>query len=396
MLKNILRFSPSILFTVVGSYSIFFDSWAKFFVPTMHPVFADLRSITATSECYLTDPSWTFNSESCDPWGRQFNYPIIWLKIFSTLGFTEQYTFELGLSFFLLLALSLLYWNLQIISQKFHIWQPVLLGAIYISPPILLLAERGNTDALIFAFTTLLVLITSGRATFLSLIAFAGLAYLKIFVISALVTSLYQKFDLKRVVFSISLVFLIIWHLRQDLFYIRSFTSYSFWTSFGVNVIPMGLGNILSIKLNNFQNFSLGLILLFSAIILLSKICRNYYFKIDSKQFKSDKNYNSLVLYAGILITVFFLGTSYDYRLVFIVPILQLISSNLDSDFRKKILGIVIFMVMYLSRLGVLSILGDIIFLFLMSHLILLFYFTIFPKLTFRSILKSVQNLFVK
>jgi len=219
LLKNILRFSPSILFTIIGSYSIFFDSWAKFFVPTMHPVFADLRSITTTSECYSTNPSWTYNSESCDPWGRQFNYPIVWLKIFSTLGLAEQHTFALGFLFFLLLTLSLLYWNYQIISQNFLNWQPVLLSAIYISPPILLLAERGNTDALIFAFTTLVVFITSGRATFLNLIAFACLAYLKIFVISALVTNLFQKIDLKKIVFSISLIFLIMWHLRQDLVY---------------------------------------------------------------------------------------------------------------------------------------------------------------------------------
>lgn len=396
MLKNILRFSPSILLTIVGSYSIFFDSWAKFFVPTMHPVFADLRSITTTSECYSTNPSWTFNSESCDPWGRQFNYPIVWLKIFSTLGLTEQHTFELGFSFFLLLALSLLYWNSQIISQNFLTWQPILLSAIYISPPILLLAERGNTDALIFAFTTLVVFITSGRATFLNLIAFACLAYLKIFVISALVTTLFQKIDLKKIVFSISLIFLIIWHLRQDLVYIRSFTSYSFWTSFGINVIPMGLGNILNFELSNLQNFSSGLLLLFFVLIFLAKINRSYYLKIDSTQFHSNKKYNSLVLYAGILITVFFLGTSYDYRLVFIVPILQLISSNFDSVLRNKTLGILILMVMYLSRLGIFSILGDILFLFVVSHLILLLYFTIFPRLTSGYIAKRIQKLFIK
>ena len=362
----------------------------------MHPVFADLRSITTTSECYSTNPSWTFNSESCDPWGRQFNYPIVWLKIFSTLGLTEQHTFGLGFSFFLLLALSLLYWNSQIISQNFLTWQPILLSAIYISPPILLLAERGNTDALIFAFTTLVVFITSGRATYLYLIAFAYLAYLKIFVISALVTTLFQKIDLKKIVFSISLIFLIIWHLRQDLVYIRSFTSYSFWTSFGINVIPMGLGNILNFELSNLQNFSSGLLLIFFVLIFLAKINRSYYFKIDSIQFKSSKKYNSVALYAGILITVFFLGTSYDYRLVFIVPILQLISSNIDSVLRNKTFGVLILAVMYLSRLGIFSIFGDILFLFVVSHLILLLYFTIFPRLTIICIMKRIQKLFIK
>ncbi len=362
----------------------------------MHPIFADLRSIITTSECYSSNSSWTFKSESCDPWGRQFNYPIVWLKIFSTLGITEQHTFELGFSFFLLLAVSLLYWNLQIISQNFLTWQPILLSAIYISPPILLLAERGNTDALIFAFTTLVVFLTSGKASYLNLIAFACLSYLKIFVISALVTTLFQKIDLKKIVFSISLILLIIWHLREDLVYIRSFTSYSFWTSFGVNVIPMGLGKILNIELSNFHNFISGLLLLFFTLMFLVKIQRNYYFKIDSIKFKSNSKYNSVVLYSGILITVFFLGTSYDYRLVFIVPILQLISSNFDSVRRKKALGVLILTVMYLTRLGILSILGDILFLILLSHLILLLYFTSFPKLTLNCTAKRIKKLFIE
>jgi hypothetical protein len=158
----------------------------------------------------------------------------------------------------------------------------------------------------------------------------------------------------------------------------------------------MGIENILNFELSNLQNFSLGLIQLFLALICLAKINRSYYFKNNAMKFMTSKNFNSVALYAGILITVFFLGTSYDYRLIFIVPILQLISSNFGSVVWTKTLGVLILTVMYLSRFGIFSILGDILFLFVVSHLILLIYSTNFPRLKIDYIAKSIQKLFIK
>lgn len=151
----LIRFMPTLLLGIIGFFAMLTDSWHMFFVPTLHPNFADLRSLIANAFCYAEDPNWTYESQSCDPWGRKFNYPTLWLKVFNVTGLIhENLTNLIGFVFFSLLLVSLAYWNMRIIQRNYLFWQVITLSLIYISPPILLLVERGNTDILIFSTVT--------------------------------------------------------------------------------------------------------------------------------------------------------------------------------------------------------------------------------------------------
>lgn len=130
-------------------------AWAAAFgfyaIPTMLPMFADLRTITHGVECwvhgidvYLIDP--------CDPWGRPTNYPPIWLDISKAIGVDSRWTVPMGASFVASFGLA----AIGFFGRRGKAWHGLVYGFALISPPVMLGIERGNPD--IFVFT----LIVSG------------------------------------------------------------------------------------------------------------------------------------------------------------------------------------------------------------------------------------------
>ena len=168
-----------------------FSAFKLLGVPTMTPSFADLRFITTSVDCYLNG-NWSMSGMSCDPWGRPFNYPSLWIRLFALFRLGESQTIILGSIEIVILSASLIYWTrwafrrLESPAQKSFF--PFLVFLIFFSPPILLLAERGNVDILIFAGVTLAYIVYRKYNFFIAgfLIAFLGI--LKLYPFLALVS----------------------------------------------------------------------------------------------------------------------------------------------------------------------------------------------------------------
>ena len=149
-MKSFFSFSAGLIVIVLFISLSQLSSFQFFAVPVMDPTFADLRLITSASEC-SQNSTWSMNADSCDPWGRPFNYPSLCVEIFSFFNITESHTNFLGLFEITLLGITLSYWLRRAIlsDSNFQIWSYVLPFFIFaLSPPVMLLAERGNVDIL--------------------------------------------------------------------------------------------------------------------------------------------------------------------------------------------------------------------------------------------------------
>lgn len=78
-------------------------------------------------------------------------------------------------------------------------------------------------------------------------------------------------------------------------------------------------------------------------------------------------------MYFGVLLFSFLAGSSYDYRLVFLIPIMLLATLENSCMEWKKAFAVILISVMYISRLGIYSIVGDLLFTILLSHLFFIY-----------------------
>ena len=369
----VIRFLPTLLFGFLGSASIFTDGWSKLFVPTMHPSFGDLRSITSTAECFADNSTWSYTSESCDPQQRKYNYPTIWIKIFSFFGIRQSHTFTLGVALFFTLFCALLYWNSKVIRTKYEFWQVASLTSIYISPPILLLVERGNTDSLIFALLTLLTSVRERISPFVFASVLAFLSYLKLYVIGAMAIVLCPERKWQMRVVYIALFATVLVALQGELPYIRKFTAIDFWTSFGISVVPLGFALVTRAQVSAIESFAIGFFLMVTVILILSSLLNKRYKKLTSLDGLNLEEIRVVSIYFGILLFSFMAGSSYDYRMVYLIPIMLLVTLEKSCIEWKKLFALTIISVMYISRLGIYSLIGDLLFTILLCHLFVVF-----------------------
>jgi len=122
--------------------------WELLQVPAMSPRFVDARAIGARIDCLKEgeDPYLTCKN---DPFGRPANYPPIWLD-FRYLGVGVGSTDTLGVIFGVMMALALI----SVFRANGWISGALVFFAA-ISPPVLLAVERGNNDVVVFSLLVL-------------------------------------------------------------------------------------------------------------------------------------------------------------------------------------------------------------------------------------------------
>ena len=92
MNKRKLFLFSILIFFIIGISILSFGwtlTWTKLLVPTMHPPFADLRtvqgslaSLAAGFDPQLINPG--------DPWDRPMNYPLIWMYVAKLLALDNE------------------------------------------------------------------------------------------------------------------------------------------------------------------------------------------------------------------------------------------------------------------------------------------------------------------
>lgn len=114
--------------------------------PQMSEHFADLSLFAAASQA-LEQGGDPYLHNAYDPWGRPFNYPRIWLTF---MRFPMSWVPVVGAGLIVALLGCTLWW-LGRLSPS----QGLLAGAALCSPPLVLAMERGNCDLIIFLLALL-------------------------------------------------------------------------------------------------------------------------------------------------------------------------------------------------------------------------------------------------
>lgn len=147
--------------------------------------FLDLRAVTHAASCAAVDPGWSIESESCDPLGRGYNYPEAWARGFAALGWTSDVTVRLGFGLAILIAACLIAVSVLAQGRTPTLGRAVVLTACSVSPPVLLLMERGNIDGFVLAIVVAAAAFAAAGWTRLAAVAVVVAGALKIFPLAA-------------------------------------------------------------------------------------------------------------------------------------------------------------------------------------------------------------------
>jgi hypothetical protein len=244
---------------IVADYFSLDIIWRIFRFGHMNPMFGDLRTIPMM-ESY----DGFRENINVDPWGRPYNYPEIWIYIFTFVGLIfDPYIFFGTLQ---LIIYPVMFWK---ISSFFNNLTSLLyFAALYFSPPILLLIERGNNDGLVF----LIVLMATITTNQLLKGSFFSLAVgLKLFPILGLIG--FNKWFGKKFIFGIAVFLpLIIWAF-SDFLQIVTNTPVGSIVSYGVKSTTVAICELnRKFNISQFCNAKFVNISLISVFLFLSLI----------------------------------------------------------------------------------------------------------------------------
>ena len=224
--------------------------------------FADLRLVLSASDC-AQHGGWSYNELNCDPWGRPFNYPSLWVKIFSVLGIVEKRTMLIGAIQIILLVIVVFWWvkfTLEATTTSRQSFLLIVVALIFlISPPFLLLMERGNVDIWIFFGLSVASVLFSRGNYYAPIAIISFLGALKIYPFASFLLILKSKMNFRRIIFFLLTICLAGFTLLGDWHFVLS-RSITTWNSisYGSSVVPLILFQIFDFAGSKLQAAVMG------------------------------------------------------------------------------------------------------------------------------------------
>lgn len=332
------------------------SAWRGIGVPSMAPAFADARSITHSIDCFEhgRDP---YVDWGCDPWGRPYNLPPIWLAL-GKVGVDSSSTNIIG--FGLILSVFASFYLMLGTRTPFS---EIIAFFAMLSPAVLLGMERGNTDLVIFV---LLVLGMRACAQLpgpmrLPLTSFliASLSVLKLYPLAASLALARGRrgwiIAVALAVFSAAAFLAAAYsHLPQ----IFSNTPQGFNLSFGSGTLFMRAAESLGFAYDQRLAFrvaasviGVGLGLSIFVLIWLGRLERvtNALPRVELGRPADDL----AIACAAMFCFVFLLGSSWNYRLILLLGVLPVALRSFDEslNWRDAILPLMMVAFLWVSRL---------------------------------------------
>jgi hypothetical protein len=335
-----------------------YGAWRFLGMPSMSPTFADLRTITHSVDCAAKglDP---FTTGACDPWGRLYNYPSIWLKL-GAIGISSASSNIIGVLFIALLCATLL-----LIYDTRTVMSGILAFAAALSPPILFGVERGNIDVLMFVASTMLFYLLAKqnnlRATLLLCGGIAFLSVLKIYPIGGATLLAHRRWGLAGIALTGALTLSGLLGLGglEELKTIALNTPQSTWLSYGdlpIFLIANNHGLLPAFfNIGRLRVVAAMTALAVAGIAILVSLRRpdilNCVFPaLDPASRAGAVTVSGLSIFCAS----FVLGSNYDYRLVFLLAVLPVLLIAHDAERRvaTMVAPVTIVLFLWMSRIS--------------------------------------------
>lgn len=375
MRRAVLSLLPSSILAVGAVVLGTSDRWGTVGVPLGDRNFGDLNVIFVAAECASTDPAWTARSEPCQPGMAHYNYPSVWAKAFGLIDADPSWTPTVAALLMGVFIVSLIPLTWFALGGR-RVLTPVL-GMIVTSltPPVWLAFQRGNIDLLIFALITAAICLWIKRATKSAAAFIAVAATLKIFPVGAalLLTSPQRPRRGALITFVLAgtvgalLVF-------RDLTTISERTPQIDGASFGTGLLPLLASSQLSLNTSSPLAQVIGLGVFAVVLTLMAVIFHrtkttsigDQWQQLARSLAKDPIATGLLLAGSGVFLIAYLLGPSYDYRLIFLIPVIAALF-RVGSTMATTCTGVLILQMIlsYSTFVGALEYLSDLMFIFI-------------------------------
>lgn len=331
---------PYLLLSRLGSYSMFQNGNLM--------LFGDLRHLTSVVNCSIDIE---IGANVCDPWNRRFNQNPDIGELFRLLHLSNPIAVGVGSTLLFSFAVLLL---LNDLKPNFRI-----LYAIFLSPPLILALDRGNEVITISLILLSIIFATRKSWRYCSLLLLGMASVFKFWPIVILVTwtLMTNAFSRLEKALICLLAFTYLTSHLDDLVAITNETQVGDLNggSFGIELLEFN------------STFGLvSLILIFVGAFSLKQIMRS-----QESVLLGLLRHNPMLLALSIsYLALFVTGSHFNYRLIILIPIALIISSNLNNIFVVNF----ILSMMITSRLNIVSVTSAILAIYL-AYIVVIYVF---------------------
>lgn len=333
---------PGLVSLLVTSYLLVSQDWRQWGIQAVMPTepslssFADLANITFTADCVTASQP----LETCDPFGRPFQpYVVLPAQMLSFLGIGSSFTNVLG-ALLAVATVGLVAGLAALVSAR---WQRERAGLVVvqvaltlasISPAVILGIERGQIEIIVTILTvlSLLLLVRDGTTRWWGVITSIASVMVK-YVTLGMFLAFANRETWKRrnvavaasVVASSAYLFLSFRDLQQATQASRSLVPQTTASAFGLtNTIatPLSGSELTWLPPDNVSDHwvalrLIGIILFVGVVGLLAFLLR----EMPLPRLTSI-SWTLTVGSGGVLLLPYLLGSSHDYRLIFLLPLI--------------------------------------------------------------------------
>lgn len=319
MLNIIYKIFPNYLTTIFNSILVVFyvyqdaTKWSivKFINADAQRLNIDSFTVLHYAECYdkIGDRVFEIN-DTCSSW----IYGSFTLRILSFFKIFHGHE-QIGHVF----TYSILLISVSMISKYF--WNPLIQTTLFvgfISPPIWLLLERANFDALIFVFIYISGILFQKGYVKSSLSLILACTLIKFYTLPILLIAIVlikKKMD-KILAFVYSSIALLI--ILSDLSKMTGFPIQAGYNHFGMKIIGNYLGKI-NIRLDIYLQYIISAIIFLAFIFVTLKFLKQHENRYVTDLKNSIFIFGKEMLNFIVFISCFVVGLSVDYRLIFYI-----------------------------------------------------------------------------
>ena len=306
--------------------------------------FIDSEQVINWTKCYKEIGDQIFaSSGNCSG----YIYGKVIPLFFSSFPGSENLSNAVG--YFFLLLISLVLGSVTSHLQSFSI--KALTLAIFLSPPVLLLVERGNFDSLMVSLLFAGALLYCKKKHSLSFLTLALSALVKFYTLPVLLVFLFRSKKSNAILLFIPAFILTVLVTVYEMSLIKSkFPSdatYKFGMSIWARYLPE---HLIPFSISIFANLVGILVLIITSFFVLSLYKHKFFSSEYSKSNEFTQNTN---IFNFLFIThaaCFFGGMSYDYRLIFLaISSLYFLNMNISNGNLENTIKLLLVVTMWLS-----------------------------------------------
>jgi hypothetical protein len=294
--------------------------------------FIDTAQVLNYGECYGQIGNRIFNSDegNCS----NYLYGTSLVRILDYLSIGKENSYLVGFALALLLSLSLT----QIFPIK-NFFEGVYYALLISSPPILLLVERGNFDTLIFILVFLSAYFYSKNHILIAFLLISVSILIKFYTAPLLIFFLVRNYKIYMAGMIWTITFFTLFVAVQDIKLIGNFPS---GTSgkFGFNLWSLHFEEESRFVGNQVQSFVINtLVFTFTISLFFMSLKFKLIDEIKLRDWQKSfpRNSTTISFFAVVLITCFFAGLNFDYRLIFFAALNLLIVKKVSGRSSKML-----------------------------------------------------------